>query len=272
MKNIYRYSQTKFESLSPVKQIKALDKLLSALELSLSKKENYTEPVKHILGCIAWMKPPLPKYISHLSSALQKEKSPEKISYIIAQYQKERGKTFKDYQIAVTEGDGLRVAQPEAKNKAQQMILILDNLRSAFNIGSIFRTAECLNLKSIYLCGVSATPKSSALKKTAMGTENKINWKYFTQTEDAILSAKAEGYNLYALETVTDASSVFEVQYNFPLALVVGNESLGISQSALKLCDYYLTLPVQGWKNSLNVAVACAICAYQIIFGNLPQQ
>jgi len=71
---------------------------------------------------------------------------------------------------------------------------------------------------------------------------------------------------------VEAAKSVFEVNYKFPLALVVGNESMGISQNALKLCDSFLAIPVQGWKNSLNVAVVCAICAYQIVFGNSPHQ
>ena len=268
MKNINHYSQSKFASLSPVKQLKALDRLLFSLEHSISQNDNYTKLKNHIIDCISWIKPPLPEYLSQLSNALEKEESLEKIYYAIAYYQQQRGKSLKDYQIEVREGDGLRVVQPETVNKAQQMILILDNLRSAFNIGSIFRTAECLNLKSIYLCGVCATPESSSLKKTARGIEDRVLWKYFPHPEDAILAAKSEGYFLYALETVEAAKSVFEVNYKFPLALVVGNESMGISQNALKLCDSFLAIPVQGWKNSLNVAVACAICAYQIVFGN----
>ena len=272
MKNINHYSQSKFASLSPVKQLKALDRLLFSLEHSISQNDNYTKLKNHIIDCISWMKPPLPEYLSQLSNALEKEESLEKIYYAIAYYQQQRGKSLKDYQIEVREGDGLRVVQPETVNKAQQMILILDNLRSAFNIGSIFRTAECLNLKSIYLCGVCATPESSSLKKTARGIEDRVLWKYFPHPEDAILAAKSEGYFLYALETVEAAKSVFEVNYKFPLALVVGNESMGISQNALKLCDSFLAIPVQGWKNSLNVAVVCAICAYQIVLGNSPHQ
>ncbi len=272
MRNINHFSQSKFSSLSPVHQLKALDKLVSSLSQSLTQNKNYFELKEHIIHCISWMQPPLPEYVSQLSQALQQEESFDKISNALVQYQRARGKSFKDYQIQVRKGDGLKVVDAEAQRKAQQIILILDNLRSAFNIGSIFRTAECLNLQAIYLCGVCATPESAALKKTAMGTEDKVQWKYFPQTEAAILSAKSEGYYIYALETAAKAKSIYEVQYQFPLALVVGNESLGISQDALKLCDSFLAIPVQGWKNSLNVAVACAICAYQIVWGNLTQK
>jgi len=114
---------------------------------------------------------------------------------------------------------------------------------------------------------VTATPANPALARTAMGTADRVPWRHFPSTLEAVQAAKAQGYELYALETTADATSVFEAEYRFPLALVVGNESLGISQEVLELCGQHVSLAVQGWKNSLNVAVAFGICAYQAVFG-----
>ncbi|NLA45604.1 MAG: hypothetical protein GX869_08175, partial [Candidatus Cloacimonetes bacterium] len=132
MRNINHFSQSKFSSLSPVHQLKALDNLVSSLSQSLSPNKNYFELKEHIIHCISWMQSPLPECVSQLSQDLQQEESFDKIYNALVQYQRARGKTFKDYQIQVRKGDGLKVADAEAQRKAQQIILILDNLRSAF--------------------------------------------------------------------------------------------------------------------------------------------
>ena len=135
--------------------------------------------------------------------------------------------------------------QDKQKNNAKQSIrLILDNLRSAYNVGSIIRTAECLNIEEIYFCGYTATPDHPKIAKTAMGTEERITWKHFAKTEDAILHVKSCGYFVYALETVVDSVSVFDENFKEKTAIVVGNEALGISENVLSLSDRCLSLPV----------------------------
>ena len=102
--------------------------------------------------------------------------------------------------------------------------------------------------------------------KTSMGTCDRVAWCQFQETSQAIAKYRQAGYTIYALETAQDAVSVFDFQPQLPLALIIGNESLGISQDVLALCDGCLALPVLGWKNSLNVGVAFAVTAYQLVF------
>jgi tRNA G18 (ribose-2'-O)-methylase SpoU len=144
------------------------------------------------------------------------------------------------------------------------LILILDNLRSAFNVGSIIRTAECLNIESVWFCGYTPQPDHPKVKNTAMGTQDKINWQYLEQTEQAIFKAKESNYQIIALETVENAVSIYEYKFPSKTALVLGNEALGISENIIKLCDKYISLPISGWKNSLNVATACAVACFEI--------
>ena len=152
----------------------------------------------------------------------------------------------------------------EKENKKLPIILILDNLRSAFNVGSIFRTAECLNIKEILLTGNTPTPDNFKVKNTAMGTETRVEWKFYKDTQDAILYAKKNGYQVFALETVEKATSIYDKKYIDNIAFVLGNEALGISMEVILLCDECLQLPLLGWKNSLNVATACAVTCFEV--------
>jgi tRNA(Leu) C34 or U34 (ribose-2'-O)-methylase TrmL len=267
MKRLASYSEKKFLTLSPAGQAKALEKLLEALEESLADAFTAETLRTHILECVSWMGEPLPDNVSKLAEGLRHAQNPWQSGMAIQAYRTSLGRTFKDTQLGIVKGDGPRAQDAVALKRAQQMTLILDNLRSVFNIGSIFRCAECLSLKEILLCGVSATPDHPALKKTAMGTQDKVAWRYFTETADAIREARSAGCRIVALETAENAVSVFSAGFRIPLALVVGNESLGLPPDVLALCDEVVSLPVLGWKNSLNVAVATAVCAYQIVFG-----
>jgi len=144
------------------------------------------------------------------------------------------------------------------------IILILDNLRSAFNVGSIIRTAECLNVEAVWCCGYTPLPDNPKVVNTAMGTQDRITWRCFARTKEAVKLAQAEGYVVYALETVEGAVSVFENDFNGKTAIVLGNEALGISEDVIKICDKCIVLPLSGWKNSLNVATACAVVCFEV--------
>lgn len=139
------------------------------------------------------------------------------------------------------------------------LVLVLDNIRSAFNVGSIFRTAECLGLESVYLCGYTPLPDQWKLAKTAMGTQHYQPWKAFLKTSDALAELKAQGYHLVALETSEIATDLYTDFPKVPTAFILGNERFGLDSDLLKQTDEIRIVPVRGRKNSLNVGVTAAI-------------
>ncbi len=267
MKTLGSYSQKKFQGLAPAAQIKALDKLTSSLDHALASGNPGSELIAQIRECAGWMAEPVPDNVTRLSEELSRTVSPRTTEQAIVRFQSSLGQSFKDTQLPLKRQEGPRCADLNSLERAGQVILILDNLRSAFNVGSIFRSAECLGLSEIWLCGVTAAPPNPALLKTARGTTSRVDWRYFDETVEAVREAQTRRYRVYALETAPQAASAFAENFQLPLALILGNESMGVSDEILALCDRIICLPVQGWKNSLNVAVACAVCAYQIVFG-----
>lgn len=141
------------------------------------------------------------------------------------------------------------------------LICVLDNIRSAFNVGSIFRTAECLGLESVYLCGYTPLPDQWKLSKTAMGTQDYQDWKPFLKTAEALNTLKNKGYKLVALETSEVATDLYADFEQTPTAFILGNERFGLDPELLKLVDEIRVIPVRGRKNSLNVGVTAAIAS-----------
>jgi 23S rRNA (guanosine2251-2'-O)-methyltransferase len=144
------------------------------------------------------------------------------------------------------------------------LYFVLDNLRSAFNVGSIFRLADCLRITGLYLCGCTAHPPHIKLEKTSMGTVDYVTWHYAEKTGDAIASLKGLGIRIWAAETSAGACRYETAEYPAPLALVLGNEALGIGPEVLGLCDAVVEVPVYGFKNSLNVAQSASVIGYRI--------
>lgn len=259
------YSPEKFKSFTPSEQHKAINKLSCALELSLNDASERQGLISHILELCLLAEQPFADDISRFLDGLSPNISPFTLLQKLNDFH--CAALRKDNQLSIRTGDGNPIPNPIAKQKAGGITLICDNLRSVFNVGSIFRSAECLGIAEILLCGITPLPTHPNLPKTAMGTESLVKWRHFTHTQEAIESCKQQGMHIYALETVEGAVSVFQAQYSFPLALVLGNESLGINPANLALCDSFISLPQLGWKNSLNVGVATACTLYQIIFG-----
>ncbi len=134
------------------------------------------------------------------------------------------------------------------------VVLVLDNLRSAYNIGNIFRLAEVCRLESIVTCGYSASPPHPKLEKTARGCDKLVPCRHADTCARAVMELKSNGYQVIGVETIKEAASIWDVSITPPVALVFGNEALGISRDTLELCDTYARLPVYGYKNSLNVS------------------
>ncbi len=143
----------------------------------------------------------------------------------------------------------------------------LDNIRSTFNVGAIFRTADGAGFRNIHLCGITPTPDHPKIGKTALGAENILPWIYHRNSLQAARKLKKEGAVLWALENSPNSVSFYQAIVDIPeapLVLVVGNERAGVDPELLALCDQVLWLPMHGIKKSLNVAVAFSIAAYSL--------
>jgi len=147
--------------------------------------------------------------------------------------------------------------------------ILLDNIRSAWNVGSIFRNSDGLGIRSLYLCGITPTPENEAMRKTSLGAEKTVAWEYSPNAlETAKKLKKDEGYILIALEQ--DPRAVPVTQFAIPSSqhsiLVIGNEVTGVDPELLDLCDHIIHIPMHGQKRSLNVEVAIAIAAYSLLY------
>lgn len=154
--------------------------------------------------------------------------------------------------------------------------IIAHNIRSAYNVGAIFRTADGVGAQKIYLTGYTASPgnskiyKSSAQKmieKTALGAEKNVSWKKVRNISNLILDLKKKGFEVIALEQNEKSVNYKEFRPIFPVALIIGSEPRGIDVRILKKCDKIIKIPMYGSKNSLNVSVALGIASYQLILG-----
>lgn len=150
--------------------------------------------------------------------------------------------------------------------------VLLDNLRSTWNVGAIFRSADGAGVARIHLCGISPTPENPQVVKTALGAEKAVEWDYHPDGLALALSMKAEGYRLIALEGGENSlpiQSILPLNNEHPILLVAGNEVTGIDPDILDICDSITFLPMLGTKNSLNVAVATGITLYLLRLSSL---
>lgn len=146
------------------------------------------------------------------------------------------------------------------------LILVLDDIRSLHNIGSVFRTADAFLVEKIILCGITATPPNKEIHKTALGATETVNWEHNENVLDAIQELKEEGTLVYAIEQVEDAIFLdqFQPEKNAKYALVFGNEVFGVSQKAIELCHGTIEIPQLGTKHSLNISVSAGIVVWDL--------
>jgi tRNA G18 (ribose-2'-O)-methylase SpoU len=158
-----------------------------------------------------------------------------------------------------------RVDAETFKNQEKKpIVLLLDNIRSMANIGSLFRTADAFALEKLILCGITATPPHREIRKTALGAEDTVEWQHYPTTLEAVESYKQQGYYIIGLEQTDSSISLTEFKWpDSPLAIILGNEVDGVELEALQQCDICLEIPQFGTKHSLNVSVAGGIIAYE---------
>ncbi len=145
------------------------------------------------------------------------------------------------------------------------LTLVLDDIRSLNNIGSIFRTADAFRLEKILLCGITATPPHKEIHKTALGATESVAWAYFTTVREAISQLRESNHAIYAVEQVEGAAMLtnFQPEVGKNYALIFGNEVFGVSPDAISLCDGCIEIPQSGTKHSLNVSVSAGVVAWE---------
>lgn len=146
------------------------------------------------------------------------------------------------------------------------VVVVLDHIRSLYNVGSIFRTADAMRLQGICLCGITATPPNTEIHKTALGAEDTVEWKYYTQTELALNSLRTQGYTILAIEQCEGSTMLqhFEWKKECKYAIVLGNEVKGVQQHIVDMCDGCIEIPQYGTKHSMNVSVTAGMVIWHM--------
>ena len=163
-----------------------------------------------------------------------------------------------------------RISAAEYKElPSSGLVVVLDNIRSAHNVGSAFRTADSFGIDKVFLCGISAVPPSAEIRKSALGAEDAVPWEHFDDTMDALAALRAEGYTLVAVEQTVHSVKLgtFRREPGLKYALVFGNEVSGVRQDVVDACDLSLEIPQYGTKHSLNVSVSVGVVLWDFVRG-----
>lgn len=147
------------------------------------------------------------------------------------------------------------------------LIVVLDHVRSLYNVGSIFRTSDAFRLEAVYLCGITARPPHPEIHKTALGAEDSVRWEYFQETSDAVRKLISEGFRVLALEQCEGSTMLPDARFDHDVryAVVVGNEVKGVQQDVVDQCAGCIEIPQYGTKHSLNVSVATGMVVWEFV-------
>jgi tRNA G18 (ribose-2'-O)-methylase SpoU len=161
----------------------------------------------------------------------------------------------------ISKGRGRSGEKPRAP-----ITVIADNIRSLHNVGALFRTADGANIEELVLCGISGTPPRNEIRKTSLGAEESVPWRYAEDAGEAAGELSARGYQIVVLEHTTGSQDYRSAPYRFPLCLIVGHEFHGVQEKLVGMADLAVEIPMHGVKQSLNVSVAFGIAIYGILF------
>lgn len=161
-----------------------------------------------------------------------------------------------------------RISPEEYKaSEKHPIVIVLDNIRSASNVGSAFRTGDSLRVEAVYLCGITCVPPNKELQKTALGAQLSVPWKYFKETTEALQELKTLGYEIVSVEQAENSTMLqdFRVQKDKKYAFVFGNEVNGVADEVIAQSDTCLEIPQYGTKHSFNVSVTCGIILWEAV-------
>ncbi len=260
------YPKAKFNSLSEERRFQIILDTLKKADLYWNNLEQKESLLNQIHNYLLWLKDD-----QNLSDNVQKViQLYDRIKLNLTQ------KTLFDFAVpierylnqSVKEDEFLNITHFDQKNKIRStypIVIVLDHLRSAFNVGSVFRSADGLGIDHLYLVGYTPTPDDQGVSKTAMGSEKIVPWTSYTDLDSVISLLKEQNYHLVALETLKESVSLTEFKAQKPLALFLGNERFGLDQLSLKKMDSIVSIEMKGTKNSLNVASAMGIFSFEVI-------
>lgn len=151
--------------------------------------------------------------------------------------------------------------------------VVLDDVRSLYNVGSVFRCGDAFRVKDVYLCGITATPPHPEIHKTALGGEDSVAWTYFEKTEDAVTALKQQGVHVFAIEQAEGSTSLEQLgesicqkyESNAQYAIIFGNEVKGVKQQVVDMCEGCIEIPQYGTKHSLNISVTVGIVIWEFV-------
>ena len=152
--------------------------------------------------------------------------------------------------------------------KKTPLVVVLDDVRSMYNVGSVFRTGDAFRIEALYLCGISATPPATEIHKTALGAEDSVEWQHFDSALEAVMRLKENGYVVLAVEQCEGSTKLHEFipEQDKKYAVVLGNEVKGVHQDVIDACDGCLEIVQLGTKHSMNVSVTAGIIMYRFVF------
>ncbi len=243
------------------KQLEQIHKLF--LELEKSSKDGdfsgslLTELKSYLAACATSTSEDIQKF-SQISNHLKPSMTLKHFSAYLLPVERLLNKKLRDDDFLISTTD-----KKSSPCKPLPLIFVLDNIRSAFNVGSIFRTADGLHAEEIYLCGYTPTPEQEQVNKTALGTQKNVAWSFYDKTSEALQKLKQQGYKIIALETSEKAQELYAPLVAGPTALVLGNERYGLDAQVLNLVDEVRSIPLRGLKNSLNVGVTAAVAGFE---------
>ena len=159
-----------------------------------------------------------------------------------------------------------RITIEEFKSAEKTPItIVLDNVRSALNVGSVFRTADAFLIENIILCGITITPPNKEIRKVALGSTNSVNWQFEKNTIDAVIKLKENGYHVMGIEQADRSSKLNNFSLiNKPIAIIMGNEVNGVAEDIIDICDEVMEVPQFGTKHSLNISVTTGIIIWEL--------
>ncbi|MEA2096629.1 MAG: RNA methyltransferase, partial [Candidatus Cloacimonadota bacterium] len=219
-----KFTKDIFQKFNRKKQGKKLIELIAKIDVEWQNEPLREDLLKEFQTYL--------KYMNYETGSDITSSSKREFLALAVPIEQEFGKTPKDDEFIILKDD-----KHSKKNIKNPLYLILDDLRSAFNVGSIFRTAECFGISHIYLCGYTPTPENKKVQKTAMGTDEYVNWSTHASVENVIKELREDGFTIYALETTTHSIDISKTKFKKPCALILGNEALGISEETLKIAD-----------------------------------
>jgi tRNA (adenine37-N6)-methyltransferase len=247
----------RLESLWPSSSRDAEDSVAS-LNSGRSSVEVRSKVLSELVSLIAALTTSESESLKRLSihaRNLTADMTAKHLAGILVPFERLLGRALRDDEfIVIQEGDEQEKQVPTAPLR-----ILIDNLRSAFNVGAIFRTAECFAAEEVILSGYTPTPENEKTAKTSLGTQDSIAWSSVAESSFAIEKAKAEGYEIVALETAENAVLLEDFEWPEKALLMLGNERFGLDDKALQSADHFVRIPLFGRKNSLNVGIACGI-------------